>query len=91
MKGWPSVCVQAEPGARAQASAAAPTQLLALQDPDGKWAGGAYFPKDSYFEGPEAAEDAGQPYTATTWSLNTLRDWGPDPAPGPRSAGSTKP
>jgi hypothetical protein len=55
-------------------------QLLALQDPDGQWAGGAYFPADFDFEGPEAAHDAGQPYTATTWSLNTLREWGLDPA-----------
>jgi hypothetical protein len=55
-------------------------QLLALQDPDGQWAGGAYFPADFDFEGPEAASDAGQPYTATTWSLNTLREWGLDPA-----------
>ncbi|HXF02252.1 MAG TPA: squalene cyclase [Arthrobacter sp.] len=49
-------------------------QLLALQDADGQWAGGAYFPADFDFQGPEA--DAGQPWTATTWTLNTLRDWG---------------
>jgi hypothetical protein len=55
-------------------------QLLALQDSDGQWAGGAYFPADFDVEGPEAAHDAGQPYTATTWSLNTLREWGLDPA-----------
>ena len=55
-------------------------QLLALQDSDGQWAGGAYFPADFDVEGPEAAQDAGQPYTATTWSLNTLREWGLDPA-----------
>lgn len=55
-------------------------RLLALQDPDGQWAGGAYFPADFDFEGPEAADDAGQPWTATTWSLNTLREWGLDPA-----------
>ncbi|MFC5930412.1 squalene cyclase [Cryobacterium melibiosiphilum] len=53
-------------------------RLLALQDADGQWAGGAYFPGDFDFEGPEAADDAGQPYTATTWSLNSLRDWGVD-------------
>jgi hypothetical protein len=53
-------------------------RLLELQDPDGQWAGGAYFPKDFDFHGPEAAEGAGQPYTATTWSLNALRDWGLD-------------
>ena len=55
-------------------------RLLALQDPDGQWAGGAYFPQDFDFDGPEAAEDAGQPWTATTWSLNALRDWGLDAA-----------
>ena len=53
-------------------------RLLALQDPDGQWAGGAYFPADFDFAGPEGADDAGQPYTATTWSLNALRDWGLD-------------
>lgn len=51
-------------------------RLLALQDPDGQWAGGAFFPSDFDFHGPEAAEDAGQPWTATTWSLNALREWG---------------
>ncbi len=45
---------------------------------DGQWAGGAYFPKDFDFSGPEAAE--GQPWTATTWTLNALRDWGLDAA-----------
>lgn len=48
-------------------------RLLALQDDDGQWAGGAYFPGDFDFKGSEA-----QPWTATTWSLNTLRDWGLD-------------
>jgi len=61
-------------------------RLLALQDPDGQWAGGAFFPRDFDFHspeathGPEAAEGAGQPWTATTWTLNTLRDWGLDAA-----------
>jgi hypothetical protein len=54
--------------------------LLALQDPDGQWAGGAFFPGDFDFHGPEAAEGAGQPWTATTWSLNSLREWGLDAA-----------
>jgi hypothetical protein len=53
-------------------------RLLALQDPDGQWAGGAYFPGD--FRGEDPADEGGQPYTATTWTLNTLRDWGLDPA-----------
>jgi hypothetical protein len=55
-------------------------RLLALQDADGQWAGGAYFPGDFDFHGAEAGEDAGQPWTATTWTLNTLRDWGLDAA-----------
>jgi hypothetical protein len=53
-------------------------RLLALQDPDGQWAGGAFFPRGFDFKGPEAAEGAGQPWTATTWSLNLLREWGVD-------------
>lgn len=53
-------------------------RLLALQDPDGQWAGGAYFPRGFDFAGPEAAEGAGQPWTATTWTLTTLREWGLD-------------
>jgi hypothetical protein len=52
-------------------------RLLALQDPDGQWAGGAFFPADFDFQGPEAQE-GGQPWTATTWSLNSLREWGVD-------------
>jgi hypothetical protein len=55
-------------------------RLLALQDPDGQWAGGAFFPKGFDFDGPEAAEGAGQPWTATSWTLATLREWGLDPA-----------
>jgi hypothetical protein len=55
-------------------------RLLGLQDPDGQWAGGSYFPAGFDFSGPEAAEDAGQPYTATTWALNDLREWGVDAA-----------
>jgi len=53
-------------------------QLLARQDPDGQWAGGAFFPKDFDLSGPEAAKGAGQPWTATTWTLNLLREWGLD-------------
>lgn len=55
-------------------------EILSHQDSDGQWAGGAYFPADFDFNGPEAADDAGQPYTATTWSLNALREWGLDAA-----------
>ena len=65
-------------------------RLLELQDPDGQWAGGAYFPggfglsDPQTAEAPEAAgdpaaaQDEGQPWTATTWTLNALRDWGLD-------------
>ena len=45
-------------------------QLLAKQDADGQWAGGAYFPGDA------TEDEPGQPWTATTWSLNALREWG---------------
>jgi hypothetical protein len=51
-------------------------RLLAVQDPDGQWAGGAFFPKGFDFNGPEAAPGAGQPWIATTWTLNSLREWG---------------
>nr|WP_193073178.1 MULTISPECIES: squalene cyclase [unclassified Brevibacterium] len=44
-------------------------ELLSRQDADGQWAGGAYFPADFRGEGP-------QPWTATTWALNELREWG---------------
>lgn len=49
-------------------------RLLALQDPDGQWAGGSYFPQ-GFFGSPEQ-EEPGQPWAATTWSLNSLREWG---------------
>ncbi len=52
-------------------------RLLALQDDDGQWAGGAYFPREVR-EG-TAPDEPGQPYTATTWSLNSLREWGVEP------------
>jgi hypothetical protein len=52
-------------------------KLLALQDLDGQWAGGAFFPA-GYGSGD--ANEEGQPWTATTWALNDLREWGLDPA-----------
>ena len=52
-------------------------KLLSLQDEDGQWAGGAYFPGRPE---PRAlkrdGDDSGQPYIATTWALNDLREWG---------------
>jgi hypothetical protein len=50
-------------------------RLLALQDPDGQWAGGAFFPAPGH---PTAVDGPGQPWTATTWTLTTLRDLGMD-------------
>lgn len=52
------------------------SRLLALQDPDGQWAGGAFFPAGFDFE----TAEPGQPWTATTWSLKALREWGVDAA-----------
>lgn len=48
-------------------------RLLELQDADGQWASGAFFLAGHDFH----AE--GQPWTATMWALNTLREWGLDP------------
>lgn len=49
-------------------------RLLALQDADGLWAGGACFPAD-YTDG-----EPGQPWTATMNTLQTLQILGLDPA-----------
>lgn len=49
---------------------------LSAQDADGQWAGGAYFPA-GFFDSPEA-NNPGQPWIATTWSLKDLRKWGLD-------------
>ena len=51
-------------------------RLLSKQDADGQWAGGAYFPA-GFFGSPEA-DKPGQPWTATTWVLKDLREWGLD-------------
>jgi hypothetical protein len=48
--------------------------LLALQGPDGQWDGGTYFPV------PYDSSEPGQPWTATTFSLLQLREFGLDPA-----------
>jgi hypothetical protein len=52
-------------------------QLLAQQDTDGQWAGGAFIPSD--FD-PREWQEVGQPWTATTWALAQLREFGLDPA-----------
>jgi hypothetical protein len=51
-------------------------RMLAHQGADGQWAGGAYFPAEQ--DGWQ--DEDGQPWTATTWSLNQLREWGLDAA-----------
>jgi hypothetical protein len=52
-------------------------RLLSCQDEDGQWAGGAFLPRD--FDPREWAE-RGQPWTATTFSLSQLREFGLDPS-----------
>jgi hypothetical protein len=68
-------------------------RLLALRDEDGQWAHGAYFPArsdrtDGDRPDGDGADEAGgdtdwdrvpQPWTATTYSLLLLRDFGIDP------------
>lgn len=51
-------------------------RMLAQQGADGQWAGGAYLPAEQ--DGWQ--DEDGQPWTATTWSLNQLREWGLDAA-----------
>jgi hypothetical protein len=60
-------------------------RLLALEDEDGQWAGGAHFPADFDWHGPEAQRGADgrmatQPWTATSHSLSLLREFGLDPS-----------
>jgi hypothetical protein len=52
-------------------------RLLSHEDADGQWAGGAFFPSD--FDAREW-EEVGQPWTATTFSLSQLREFGLDPS-----------
>ncbi|WP_420123936.1 squalene cyclase [Nakamurella sp.] len=51
-------------------------RLLAHQDPDGQWAGGAFVPAGFT---PEQWAQEGQPWTATTYALTQLRELGLDP------------
>jgi hypothetical protein len=51
-------------------------KLLSHQDEDGQWAGGAFLPSD--FD-PREWQERGQPWTATTFSLSQLREFGLDP------------
>lgn len=52
-------------------------RLLAHQDADGQWAGGAFVPAGFT---PQIWEQEGQPWTATTYALTQLREFGLDPA-----------
>ena len=52
-------------------------RLLAHEDDDGQWAGGAFVPRD--FDDREW-QAVGQPWTATTYALSQLREFGLDPA-----------
>lgn len=49
-------------------------RLLALQGEDGQWDGGALFPNGRW-----SHDEAGQPWTATAYSLELLCDLGVDP------------
>ena len=51
-------------------------RLLALEDADGRWAGGAHFPADYVWGGTEV----GRPWTSTSHSLTQLREFGLEPA-----------
>ncbi|WP_261167250.1 squalene cyclase [Microbacterium sp. Marseille-Q6965] len=53
-------------------------RLLRRQDPDGTWAGGAFFPSEDWDPAGTEGDPNGQPWVATTWSLNALREWGVD-------------
>jgi hypothetical protein len=55
-------------------------RLLALEDGDGQWAGGSFVPRGFT---PALWEREGQPWTATTWVLTQLREFGLDPDCGP--------
>ena len=52
-------------------------RLLSCEDEDGQWAGGAFLPSGFGFQ---EWQDVGQPWTATTFSLSQLREFGLDPA-----------
>src|SRR5919106_1137379 len=52
-------------------------RLLSYEDEDGQWAGGAFVPADFDFR---EWREVGQPWTATTYSLSQLREFGLDPA-----------
>jgi hypothetical protein len=57
-------------------------RLLAHEDDDGRWAGGAHFPADFDWKG----DEPGQPWTSTTHSLSQLREFGIQPSDRTRRA-----
>jgi hypothetical protein len=52
-------------------------RLLSHEDEDGQWAGGAFLPIGFEFR---EWQEVGQPWTATTFSLSQLREFGLDPS-----------
>ncbi|MFX0539643.1 squalene cyclase [Ornithinimicrobium sp. Y1847] len=54
-------------------------RLLRLQDEDGQWAGGAFFPTRRDPRAEVGDVNVGQPWVATTPTLSLLRQWGADP------------
>lgn len=56
-------------------------RLLAFEDDDGQWAGGAHFPADYVWSG----DELGQPWTSTSHVLTQLREFGL-----PRSDGTAR-
>ncbi len=55
-------------------------RLLACRDPDGQWAGGAFWDRSVDWE---RRQELGQPWTATCWALSDLREFGLDPRSEP--------
>lgn len=52
-------------------------RLLSMQESDGSWSGGTFFPAG--FTGRDF-ERSGQPWNTTTWALTQLREFGLDPS-----------
>lgn len=52
-------------------------RLLSYQDADGQWAGGSFLP--AAFD-PREWREVGQPWTATSFTLSQLREFGLDPS-----------
>jgi hypothetical protein len=76
---WDLVCAPGQVVAAERARVATEgwgARLLAIQDKDGQWAGGACFPARSFNW---RAENQGQPWTATLPTLQLPRDFGVDP------------